>query len=398
MHKALALVPAIFLSLAVSAQATSVSTIATQVNVVPGAGYYQPRQAAISDLGSGRFMVFWSEDNTDGFPNLSGNKVKSRGFQLAGAGFSQFKAAGFVSPVNPAGSLALLGVHRTTNSDMHPVWSQTSAAGLTSLYKQVFRAGNKLGANVTLVSNIIGGSARLVVGRTDKVSALVWRVNSGIPNHVGKIMSQVNGNLTTPIGFNLDPGELLLRTEGVGTTFVATASSFDTTFTKWRIRGRSFSSTFAMSPTAVLLQNFIELDKAPWMQIATRTDGQVVLFSSLKNAGGKLDMRAQRRTVAWGVIAPAAVVGPNLPADTQSGPVTARLPAAGLLTAQRIKDGSGFSIFIKRYNANMVQVGATAKIGPVPEIQASAIELLSTGKAVIVYVQGKQIFVRQVTP
>jgi hypothetical protein len=376
--------------------ATAVSPTAIQINAVP-AGFYQPQQAGVADDGSGRFMVFWTEDTTNDVPNNTGFRLRSRGLQTVGAGFGPYKPSGLVSTVNPVGRLLLLGTHRTVNNDSHVVWSQT-ASGLTSLYKQQFRAGNKLGGIVPLATNINGGSARLVTGRTDKVSALVWRVNAGTPNHVGRLLSPSTGTLGSSLGFNLDLGELLLRTEGVGNTFVATTSSFDPTFTKWRIRGRSFSSAFAMAPVPVLLQNFLDLAKAPWSQVATRTDGRVIYFSSLVNGTQKIDMRASPRTASWGVVSPAVLVGPNLPADTSSGPVWTRLPNGGLLTAQRMMDGAGYSIFIKTYNAALAQVGATAKIGPVPEISVSGIERLSTGKAIVVYTQGKAIMARQVTP
>lgn len=378
--------------------ATTVSSSAIQINSVP-AGYYQPQQAAVADDGLGRFLVFWTEDTTNDVPNNSGFKLRYRGLQTVGAGFGPYKSPGLVSAENPVGRLLLLGIHRTVNNDAHAIWSQySSTAAKTTIYRQLFRAGNKIGAILPLVSNINGGSARLVSGRTDKVGALVWRLNAGVPNHAGRLLSQTTGALGASLGFNLDPGELLLRTEGVGTTFVATTSTFNSSFTQWRIRGRSFSSAFAMAPLPVLLQNFMPIGNTPFTQIATRTDGRVVFFSSLLNATQKLDMRASVRSATWGVVAPSVLVGPNLPNDTSAGPLTTRLPNGGLLTAQQTSDGAGQSIFLKTYNSAMVQVGPTAKIGPVSDIRINALERLSTGKVIVAYTLGKAIMARQVTP
>lgn len=389
---------AVLVGLCGPSSATTVSGISVQINAIP-AGFYSPGQAGVADDGTGRFMVFWTEDTVNDIPNNAGVKLKSRGFQTVGAGFGPYKPVALVSTANPLGRLLFLGVHRTINNDVHTVWSQTNnATGFTSLFKQQFRTGNKIGGIVPLVSNINGGSARLVVGRDDRVGALVWRVNAGPPNHVGRLLSQATGGLSANLSFNLDTGETLLRTEGVGNTFVATTSTFNSNFTQWRIRGRSFSSSFVMAPSPVLLQNFTPIERAPWSQIATRTDGRVVLFSSALNAFQRIDMRASLRSPTWGVLAPSVLMAPSLPAQTQSGPVTTRLPAGGLLTAQRVPDGSGFSILIRTYNAALAQVGPTAKIGPVPEISVSTIERLSTGKAIVIYTEGKIIKARQVTP
>ncbi len=383
--------------LASSAGATSVSSASSQVNAPPSSGFYQLRSAQASDAGSGKFMVFWQEDTVSDIPDYTGNLVKSRGFQVSGAGFSQFKAASTVSQTVIDGLELLLGVHQTSNRDMHVLWS-ISKSGAFSIYKQVFRSGAKSGSIATVAGSISGIGGRYVGGRSDKVGALLWRPTAGTHQYEGNLLSGLSGATGAAIGFDLPPDDTLLRTEGVGTGFVATASTLDATFTNTKTVGRSFTSSFSLTPTVKVLQSFISDAKQPFQTIASRSDGKVVYFNGLLNTSNKTDDFAQAFTGGWGLASSKVKVESSLPAATNAPPITTRLANGGLLIGHTTPATGGFVITFRRLGANLSQVGTSAKIGPAAGLALRDLETLSTGKVIAVYSIGNKLYIRQVTP
>jgi hypothetical protein len=283
-------------------------------------------------------------------------------------------------------------------NDLHLFWAFTNGT-TTNIYRQAYRNGAKLGGIVPVVTNIAGAAPRFVLGRTDKTSAMLWRMGSSAApfQNVGRLILP-NGALGANIGFNLGTGESLRRVDGIGTSFVATTAVSNSTFTMTTTYGRSFNSAFALQPARTLLQPAASFAKNPFTQIATRTDGKVVFFNGLTDSGGKVDMSARTWSSSW--TSPGALVqtAPNLPADTEAGPVSARLANGGLLTAQTLEDGAGYSIIFRTLNANLGQVGASAKIGPLPDISISSVTSLANGKVIASYRIGERLYIRQVTP
>jgi hypothetical protein len=294
--------------------------------------------------------------------------------------------------------LSLSGVHVTATNDMHLLWAFTNGT-TTNIYRQSYRNGTKQGGIVPVVTNIAGASPRLVLGRTDKTSAILWRMGSSAApfRNVGRLILP-NGALGGNIGFNLAPGESLRRVDGIGTSFVATTAVSNSNFTATATYGRSFNSAFALQPAQPLLQPAASFAKNPFTQIATRGDGKVVFFNGLTDSGGQVDMSARTWSSSWTLPGALVQTAPNLPSETEAGPVSARLPNGGLLTAQTLEDGAGYSIVFRTLGANLAQIGVSAKIGPLPDIAISSVTPLANGKVIASYRVGERLYIRQVTP
>jgi hypothetical protein len=384
-----------FVLVASAASATSLNGAQVQVNVVP-AGYYKGSSASVVDGGAGNVMVFWSQDTISDIPNNTGNTIRSRGFSLTPTTFTEVKPAALASQPASTALTPMLGTHVTTNGDMHLFWASTNGT-TTTIFRQIYRAGNKLGAITTLVPSFAGSSPRYVGGRTDKTAALIWRAPSAALKNAGRIISPT-GALTTTIGFNLGTGESLVRTTGVGTSFAATTAVYDATFDKRTTYGRSFTGAFALQTPRPTLNPLADFTVNPFSQIAARSDGKVVFFNGLLDTGGKVDMSGRVYSAAWSLPGALVPVSPNTPGDTNAGPLSAPLPAGELLTAHQLTDGAGQSIYIRRLSAALAPVGVTAKIGPTPNLRLANLTVLSTGKAVVAYYIGEKLYIRQVTP